>query len=293
MNKQRVIRKYTKRPPAPSNMRRNILIIGLLFSIFIGGSSVYISKNFDISPLAFYANLANPNLRYVTIPAGLRKEEIAERFAKVLPWGEAEIEQFMKTGPSDPERGILDGYYMPGSYWVKLTDKGDDVALMMMKNFNKIVGENIDQLKKAQKNSSKSSMVNIDTAVRIASLIQKEAAGGKDAKIISGIIWNRLFSGMTLDIDATLQYAKGNEEDWWPMPKSEDKKIVSPFNTYKNKGLPPTAIANPSWKMIEAALNPTKTDCVFYIHDNRRGFHCAKTYEAHKQNIQRYLVGSK
>ena len=289
MAKQKLTSKYTSKV----KMRKKILVLALFVSVSFGASSLYIINHLDISPFVFYANMANPNMRYVTIPPGLRKEEIAERFARVLPWGEQEIEQFMQTGPSDSYRGLLDGYFMPGSYWVRLTDKGDDVALMMMRNFNKIVGENIETLKSAQKRNPKSSMVNIDTAVRIASLIQKEAAGGKDARVISGIIWNRLFSGMTLDIDATLQYAKGDEENWWPKPKSEDKKIDSPFNTYKNKGLPPTAIANPSWKMIEAALNPTKTDCVFYIHDNNRRFHCAKTYEAHKQNINRYLIGNR
>ncbi len=286
MKKQRVT--YRRRKNA--KFRLYILSAILIFSVFFGISSIYISKTMDMTPLAFYANLANPNMRYVTIPAGLRKEQIAERFAKALSWNKEEVRNFIKTGPLNEDGTILDGYFMPGSYWVQLTDGGDDVAIMMMKNFNKVVGDRIlgPQLLSKSPTGAK---INLDTAVRIASLLQKEAAGGKDARIISGIIWNRMFSGMTLDIDATLQYAKGTEENWWPRPRSEDKYIDSPFNTYRNKGLPPTAIANPDWKMIEAALNPTKTDCIFYIHDNNRGFHCTKTYEAHKQNVQRYLIG--
>ncbi|HEY1036961.1 MAG TPA: endolytic transglycosylase MltG [Candidatus Paceibacterota bacterium] len=289
MKHQRVTRNRQR----SRKIRLYTLLSIFAFSLLIGGSSIYISKNFDISPLAFYSNLANPNMRYVTIPAGMRKEQIAQKFGEALSWDQKEIEKFIKTGPVDEERGLLDGYFMPGSYWVNLTDKGDDVAIMMMKNFNKVIGEKVLAVQGTQKKNAAGNKINLDTAVRIASLLQKEAAGGKDARIISGIIWNRLFSGMTLDIDATLQYAKGTEENWWPKPRSEDKYIDSPFNTYRNKGLPPTAIANPSWSMIEAALNPQQTDCVFYIHDNNRGFHCTKTYEAHKQNVQRYLVGKR
>jgi UPF0755 protein len=157
--------------------------------------------------------------------------------------------------------------------------------------------------------------INLDTAVRIASIIQREAAGGADMNIISGVIWNRIFKGMSLDMDATLQYAKATEQEksladairgesssstldagsitWWPKVESKDKYIDSPFNTYKNDGLPPTAISNPSLAAIKAAFNPAKTDCLFYIHDNSRNIHCATTYAVHKQNVQKYLVGRK
>jgi UPF0755 protein len=163
------------------------------------------------------------------------------------------------------------------------------------------------------KNGAVAQKINLDTAVRIASIIQREAAGDVDMRIISGVIWNRIFRGMTLDMDATLQYAKASEQEaliesaldnpnksasstaivWWPRVASKDKYIDSPFNTYQNKGLPPTAIANPSLKAIAAAFNPAKTDCLFYLHDDNRGFHCTKTYAEHKENVQRYLVGSR
>ena len=108
-------------------------------------------------------------------------------------------------------------------------------------------------------------------------------------KLISGIIWNRIFSGMKLQIDATLQYAKGSEEDgWWEKVNPKDKNIDSPYNTYLHKELPPSPIANPGLAAIEAAYNPQKTSCLFYMHDKNRIIHCAKTYEEHKKNIQKY-----
>jgi cell division protein YceG involved in septum cleavage len=131
--------------------------------------------------------------------------------------------------------------------------------------------------------------LDLDTAVRIASIIQREAAGPHDMRIISGIIWNRISKGMSLELDATLQYVKGNEDNWWPMVKSKDKYLDSPYNTYKYKGIPPGAISNPSIDAINAVYNPQKTDCIFYLHDDNRKIHCSKTYDQHLANIRAYL----
>jgi UPF0755 protein len=108
-------------------------------------------------------------------------------------------------------------------------------------------------------------------------------------KLISGIIWNRIFKGMKLQMDATLQYAKGNEEEgWWKEVNPEDKKIDSSYNTYLHVGLPPAPIANPGIAAIDAAYNPEKTECLFYLHDKKGKIHCSRTYEEHKKNIAIY-----
>jgi UPF0755 protein len=133
-------------------------------------------------------------------------------------------------------------------------------------------------------------VINVDTAVKIASLIQREAAGKQDMNLISGIIWNRIFNVMDLDIDATLQYAKGNDADgWWPQVIPADKYIDSPYNTYKNAGLPPSAISNPGLAAIEAAYNPQKTSCIYYFHDNNKQIHCSVTYADQVKKIDEYL----
>lgn len=325
MKKQRVTRggnngnKHTnfKRQTKVSTSLKVLSVFMLLaVSLLMTGTTAFLYKT-GLDPLEFYSNMANPYMKLVNIPAGMRREEIALKFAGILSWDQANIDSFLNTAPSD-ERGTLDGYYLPGPYWVKTTSTGADVAHQMLRNFNSKVSENVlaDSLKKSSSGSS-AKKINLDTAVRIASIIQREAAGDVDMRIISGVIWNRIFKGMTLDMDATLQYAKANEQEirvenainnadesngstssttkmvWWPKVVGKDKYIDSPFNTYQNKGLPPTAIANPSLKAIAAAFNPAKTDCLFYLHDDNRGFHCTKTYEEHKANVQRYLVGRK
>lgn len=301
MRKQRVTPRNSQRPivkdrPSAVPTPLKILTVSLLIlgSITMTATTSFLySKGLD--PIEFYSNLANPYMRLVNIPAGLRKEEVAERFAKALSWDKTQIAHFLETSPKD-ERGQLDGYYMPGPYWVKTTSTGSEVAHQMLRNFNKKVSEEIIHKKPKSTDSlfSSNQKINLDTAVRIASIIQREAAGDTDMRIISGVIWNRMFKGMSLDMDATLQYAKATSSDnWWPKVTSKDKFIDSPFNTYQNKGLPPTAIANPSLKALVAAFNPAKTDCLFYIHATDRSFYCAKTYEAHRKNVEKYLVGRK
>ena len=133
-------------------------------------------------------------------------------------------------------------------------------------------------------NQSIADKVPLNNALIIASLLEREAYDFSDMRLISGIIWNRLFIDMPLQLDATLQYARGsktNESKWWPIPRSSDKFLNSPYNTYKNTGLPPTPIANPSIEAIVAALNPEATDCMFYFHDQKGGFHCTETYKEH------------
>lgn len=259
----------------------------LAFSLIISGG--YLLYNTDKeSPLAFYMNLANPYLRYVVINPGMRMEEVAEKISKSTGWTESQKIEFMNSAPQD-ENGPMEGFFMPGSYWIHVDSSGKDVAEQMLKEFNSKVSDKVlGELR--NKNSEK---INLETAVRIASIIQREAAGPNDMRLISGVIWNRLFKGMTLGMDATLQYAKGSDNNWWPKVLSSDKKIESPYNTYANMGLPPTAISNVSIEALKAAYSPQKTDCMYYLHDSKRRIHCSKTYTQHKNNIQTYLIGSR
>ncbi len=96
---------------------------------------------------------------------------------------------------------------------------------------------------------------------------------------------------MPLEIDATIQYARGKSPTgWWaPITPDDIQNIDSPYNTYKHTGLPPTPIASPGLDAITAVLRPEDTDCLYYLHDNNRQIHCAVTYAEHKENIKEYL----
>ncbi len=254
-----------------------ILIIGsLFFTVFYYGIDPAL-----LTKLSFYVNLANPYVRIVRVPEGLRKEEIAEVVADKLGWDEKQKNDFINIHLSS-NSGNLEGHYFPETYLLGKDETPAEVTATMFEEFDK-------QTSKIKKPKAKD-ILNPDTALKVASIIQRESNGKTDMKLISGIIWNRIFSGMKLQIDATLQYAKGSEEaGWWEEVNSEDKKIPSSYNTYIHTGFPPGPIANPGLAAIEAAYNPQKTDCLFYLHDKNRQIHCSKTYEEHKKNIETYL----
>lgn len=228
------------------------------------------------------SSVANPSVTQVRIRPGMRKEEIAELLTDKFDWTADDREAFLEaprlayTGASGKE-GVL----YPGIYLLPKDAAGATVRDAMAKRFSEEVV--------ARYASSTRKIVGLETVLKIASLIEREASPS-DTRLVSGVIWNRLFKEMSLDIDATLQYVKGNAENgWWPRVVPSDKRIDSPYNTYEYEGLPPTAISNPSLSSIVAALNPKKTQYLYYLHDRYGRFHGAATYKEHLRNIERYL----
>ncbi len=209
-----------------------------------------------------------------------RKEQVGEKLALALEWDETKLNEW-NTLFKDSE--YFEGVYYPDTYLIPKDDSVKEVAQRFINKFN----EKINTLSP----SFQSKNIKWTTGIKIASLIAREAAGREDAKLISGIIWNRLNEGMRLQIDSTMQYTLGKNENgsWWGPIDLKQKQINSPYNSYKNEGLPPTPICSPNIDFIEAALNPIETDCIFYLHDANREIHCAKTYSEHLKNIKYYL----
>ena len=260
-------------------MKKWHFLSALVIVVFISFISI-LSFSFDketLTRVSFYLDLANPSVKVVKLYPGLRKEEIAEVLGNKLAWNENDKKQFINLNQKENQ----EGKYFPKTYLINKDKNPEEVGELMLSEYEK-------QIDKITKNK-KVEIINEETALKIASLIQREAAGKHDMALISGIIWNRIWAGMKLQIDATLQYAKGNEEEgWWQLVNPEDKKIKSEYNTYLNKGLPPAPISNPGKDAIYAAYNPAKTDCMFYLHDKKKKIHCSKTYEEHKEKIKIY-----
>ncbi|MDE2399662.1 MAG: endolytic transglycosylase MltG [Patescibacteria group bacterium] len=281
MKKQKISRKRR------STFGRKLKLLLVLF-FFVAGGLFYIIFHYGFDPallakLSFYIDLANPSVKIVRVEEGLRKEEIAQVMADKLGWDEKGKLSFINAELALNDTNA-EGHYFPETYLINKDATPTEVSTMMFDEFSKQTDK---ILKPATKKSKQ--IINQDAVVTIASIIQRESNGKGDMKLISGIIWNRIFSGMKLQMDATLQYAKGNEQNgWWGQVSPEDKKIESAYNTYLHTGFPPGAIANPGIAAIDAAYNPQKTDCLFYLHDKNRQIHCAKTYEEHKKNIDKY-----
>ena len=267
-------------------MSKKILILGILgfgcalsFRIWILTPELSLAVNDVYSDVSSLFNnlsgsmLAAASSRFVYVREGMRKEEVGELFARKLDWNDTQKLAFLSGD---------EGKYYPGTYTISDNKNEEVMREVMLHRFEREVEERL--------SSSTKSIISIPTIIKVASIIEREAGGKKDMRLISGVIWNRIFTDMNLQIDATVQYAMGTEENgWWPIVYPEDLHIESPFNTYKYEGFPPAPISNPGSASIDAAMNPAKTKCLFYLHDKRRKIHCAETYEGHKRNINRYL----
>ena len=223
-----------------------------------------------------------PDLYWLTISFCARKEQVGERIAKVLSWSNEELEEWNNLY-KDKTSEYYEGVYYPDTYLLPKNETPAEIAERFIDNFNEKFAPLADEY------SAKN--IKWTTGLKIASLIAREAAGKKDVKTISGVIWNRLDADMPLQIDATMQYTLGKNPDgtWWGNINLEQKQSDSAYNTYKHKGLPPTPICSPNIDAIEAALNPEETDCLFYLHDRMGEIHCSATYAEHLDNIDTYL----
>ncbi len=255
----------------------------VIFLVSISSAIGFVTYNnlpwSDLLSLSLYQNLANPRVRVVQIQEGLRKEEVANVVAEKLGWNDVEKNDFLNAHIALGKTN-LEGYYFPKSYLIDKNSSPVDVTQIMVTEFNKET-KNIKKPKTTK-------IINQDTAVKVASIIQREAAGKGDMKLISGIIWNRIFKGMKLQMDATIQYVKGSQTNWWPQLTPDDMSIKSPYNTYLHADLPPTPISNPGLAAIEASYNPQTTNCLFYLHDRNGVIHCSVTYAQHLKNISKY-----
>ncbi|HYE23217.1 MAG TPA: endolytic transglycosylase MltG [Candidatus Paceibacterota bacterium] len=234
-----------------------------------------------ITDVPGYGLIAGADQKFVTIYPGYRKEEVARAFGGALGWSQKERAAFLKDVTTSPPV-LEEGQFQAGTYAVSSAMTPEEVHMAVYDRFSKEILERY--------STTTASQVPLRDALIIASLIEREAGGWHDMRDISGIIWNRIFAGMNLQIDATLQYAKadGAKGSWWPKPVPDDKYIKSRFNTYRYNGLPPAPIANPSVAAVVAALNPKKTDCLFYFHDSRGRFHCSEDYEGHVALLKKH-----
>ena len=219
---------------------------------------------------------------WVTIPEGLRKEEIAQIIGTKLEseGQDFDTHKFIELSKTD------EGYLFPDTYLVPLTISANQVHSLLKNTFESKVVEGLG----SQLGSQNRSLAEIIT---MASIIEREARTDKSRKMVSGILWKRLANDWPLQVDATLQYAKANQQqnpnDWWPTALSADKEIDSPYNSYMHSQLPPGPIASPSLSSIKAALSPTESDYWYYITGNDGEMYYGESLDDHNSNIRNHL----
>ncbi len=239
--------------------------------------------SFDLSPALTPQQIAEKLTQgtadiWVTIPEGLRAEEITALFAA------SELSAFDSVDFLSLTKGS-EGRLFPDTYLVPKQSSATLLASLLENTFEqKITTQFADEIAASDHT--------FEELLIMASLIQREARQYDQMRHVSSILWNRIAIDMPLQVDATLQYAKGfsaSEQKWWSTPLKDDKQLVSPYNTYLNPGLPPAPICNPGEDAFRAALTPLATDDLYYLHAPSGEMYFGATLEEHNANVQRYL----
>ena len=126
----------------------------------------------------------------------------------------------------------------------------------------------------------------VDQILTMASLIETESKLDSDKPKVASVFYNRLSKNMKLQSDATVNYALGEKKT---KITNTDLKVDSPYNTYANNGLPIGPICSPSLKSIQAAINPAKTDYLYFVSDASGKTYYANNLQDHQSNVDKYL----
>ncbi|MGC9400489.1 MAG: endolytic transglycosylase MltG [Anaerolineae bacterium] len=256
-------------------------------------------QTMTIPEIARTLQAARAQEQEVVLPEGKRMEELASLIAEqtnIAPdaflklaqtgWRETDLTTKYDFLAGIPLTATLEGYLFPDTYRLPAEATPYDLVDRMLANFERKVTPEIREAFEAHG-------LTLHEGLTLASIVEREAVIPAERAIIAGVYHNRLRDGWTLSACPTVQYALGyqpEEGDWW---KSElyfkDLEIDSPYNTYRNLGLPPAPIANPGLDAIQAAANPAETDYYFFMVDCNKGdgSHLfAKTEAEHMANFE-------
>ncbi|MBI4721726.1 MAG: endolytic transglycosylase MltG [Candidatus Stahlbacteria bacterium] len=219
----------------------------------------------------------------VMIPEGATIKEIVDLLAGECDIDTERFKQLVydtiyvrKLGIESPS---LEGYLFPETYLIPYADMPEEIIPRMVRQFFSVFTPEM------KERAKKVGLKNMEEAVILASIIEKEAVCEKEKPIISGVYHKRLKSKLFLQCDATIQYILPNRK---PNLTYSDLKIQSPYNTYLHRGLPPTPIASPGKSSIIAALWPEKTDYLYFVARGNGTHIFSKTLAQH--NIEKSRV---
>ena len=249
----------------------------------------------------------------VTIQEGLRLEQVAEVVAAQTTIPEDEFLTLVTTGWRErgwetsvgltfdflvdlPPTATLEGFLFPETYRLPENGTAIDLLSRMLETFDARVTS---EMRAAAANRG----LSVRELVTLAAIVEREAVLEEERPLIAGVYYNRLEADWFLSACPTVQYALSDaadknpadadknpaDDDWWPSLALEDLELDSPYNTYRNLGLPPGPICSPGLASIRASAYPADTDYYFFLVDCTKndGSHLfARTEDEHLSNYQ-------
>ncbi|HPO16467.1 MAG TPA: endolytic transglycosylase MltG [Candidatus Hydrogenedentes bacterium] len=214
----------------------------------------------------------------ITIPEGLSIAQTAALFPNPQAFVEAcgNKDLIARIGISATS---LEGFLMPDTYFFDKQPAEAAMVQRMVEQFEKNYRKLLEQMPEAGQYEKLK-------IVTVASLVEEEAKTPDERAKIAAVIYNRLDKKMPLQLDSTLQYAL---QKYGQRMLDQDKEADSPYNTYKHPGLPPAPIASPGMESLRAAMQPAKTNYLYFVSNADGKTHTFTTTLAeHRKAVARF-----
>ena len=193
----------------------------------------------------------------------------------------AELPTVFAAWAGIPEGASLEGFMFPDSYQLPPDITALALRDTLLRTFRERVGDSL-------RDAALEQNLTLYQAVTLASIVEREAVWRDEHALIASVYRNRLAIDMALQADPTVQYAlQGARGDWWPqITRADYRDVISPYNTYFNRGLPPGPIASPGLSAIQAAVFPAESEYYYFraACDGSHYHNFAITFDGHLQN---------
>lgn len=224
--------------------------------------------------------------KLITIPEGIWQKDIARIFRLNLGVDSLKFMQLSYDKNFIDELGIeadnLEGYLLPETYYFYTDATEEEIIKKLVNETKRIFNDSLTSRMKELK-------MNLNQVLTLASIIDGESNLIAEFPKISSVYHNRLRMGMRLQADPTVQYLirdrKNNNRVLY-----RDLEINSPYNTYKNTGLPPSPINNPGKDAIKAVLFPEKSNLIYFVADGNGAHKFTSSYSEHTKNVRNYRI---
>ena len=220
----------------------------------------------------------------LTIPEGYNIFDIAQAVANA---GLGHRDAFLAAERSrtdliadlSPNATTLEGYLFPDTYRFSRHTTPAEMLAAMVKQFRQVA---------AQLSLASNSAQPVANTVILASLVEKEVNQDSERPLVAGVFVNRLAQGMPLATDPSVIYAALLQGRYRGTIYESDLQFESPYNTYRNAGLPPGPICNPGIAALKAAISPAHTDFLYFVADAQGHSRFSATLKEHAQQVEDY-----